>query len=69
MGSQVTALQFSVDFSIVGKIKPGFQHCKGSGRLAGLSTTQVLALAHAARGGNTGVLTPHGITIPHLRTS
>ena len=34
-----------------------------SGPLAGLTITQVLSLAEAALSGNTGVLTPYGITV------
>jgi hypothetical protein len=68
-GTQVTALQFNVDFSSKGIIKPGFSTKKVvSGPLAGLTMTQVLALAEAALSGNTGVLTPYGITVAQLTT-
>jgi hypothetical protein len=65
--SQVAALQFNLDFSKAGIIKVGFANLKVvSGPLAGQTTTQVLALAEAALSGNTGVLTPYGITIAQL---
>jgi hypothetical protein len=68
-GTQVTALQFNVDFSSKGIIKPGFSTKKVvSGPLAGLTMTQVLTLAEAALSGNTGVLTPYGITVAQLTT-
>jgi len=66
-GTQVTALQFNVDFSSKGYIKPGFSSLKvASGPLAGLTTTQVLALAEAAVSGNTSVLNPYSITVAQL---
>ena len=65
--SQVLALRFNVNFSNAGKIKPGFSTTVvQSGPLAGLTTTQVLALANAAVGGNTSVLTPYGLTVAQL---
>src|SRR5262249_47499068 len=66
-GTQVTSLQFNVDFSSAGIIKPGFSTLRVvSGPLAGLTMTQVLALS--ALSGNTGVLTPYGITVAQLNT-
>ena len=62
--SQVLALRFNVNFSSANIIKPGFSSLKvASGPLAGLTTTQVLALANSAISGNTSVLTPYGITV------
>jgi hypothetical protein len=66
---QVLGLKFNVDFSNGGYIKPGFATAVvTTGPLTGLTTTQVLALANSALGGNTSVLTPYGITVKDFTT-
>ena len=63
---QVLALRLSVDFSVAGFKKAGLAALKvQSGKLAGLTVTQVLAMANAVLGGNTGAL-PAGVTISDL---
>src|SRR5262249_36181550 len=63
-GSQVLAFKFNVNYSAAGYVKPGFNNLiVASGPLAGMTTTQVLTLANTALSGNTGVLTPLGLTV------
>lgn len=67
LGGQVLALQLNVDFSIAGLTKPGLPALKvASGKLAGLTVQQVLALANAVLGGNTAALTPYSMTVSQL---
>jgi hypothetical protein len=65
---QVLALRLSVDFSNAGVEKPGLASLKvKSGKLAGLTVSQVLAMANAVLGGNTGAL-PAGVSISDLNS-
>ena len=64
LAGQVLALQLNVDFSTVGITKFGLGNkVVGSGKLAGYTVTQVLALANAVMGG--GAL-PTGVTITDI---
>jgi len=68
-GMHVLSLKLNIDFANAGLTKPGFSTLKVvSGPLAGLTTTQVLALANSALGGNTSVLAPYGITVASFTT-
>lgn len=63
---QVLALKLNVDFSNAGITAPGLAQVKvSSGRLAGRSVSQVLAIAEQVLGGNTSAL-PAGMTISQL---
>ena len=63
---QVLALRLSVDFSNAGYKKAGLAALKvQTGKLAGLTVSQVLAMANAVLGGNTGAL-PVGVSISDL---
>ena len=63
---QVLSLRLSVDFSAAGVTKTGLGSLTVvSGKLAGYTVTQVLALANAVLGGNTGAL-PSGMSISDL---
>ena len=65
---QVLALRLSVDFSTAGITKAGLAGLKlKSGKLAGQTVAQVLALANAVIGGNTGAL-PSGVSISDLNS-
>jgi hypothetical protein len=60
---QVLALRLNVDFSNAGVTKAGLASLKvKSGKLANYTVSQVLVLANAVLGGNTGAL-PTGVTI------
>ena len=64
LAGQVLALQLNVDFSTVGITKFGLgNQIVGSGKLAGYTVAQVLALANAVMGG--GAL-PTGVTISDI---
>ena len=63
---QVLALRLSVDFSNAGITRAGLANLKvASGRLAGYTVGQVLSLANAVLGGNTGAL-PSGLSVSGL---
>lgn len=65
IGGQLLALQLNVDFSQAGITQPGLGALKvKSGKLAGYTVNQVLALANAVVGG-TGAL-PAGVSISDL---
>jgi hypothetical protein len=64
---QVLALQLNVSFSNAGITRKGLSTLTVvSGPLAGKTVSQVLALANTALGGNTGALTPYGLTLSGL---
>jgi len=66
LAGQTLSLQLAADFSTAGVTKAGLGSLKVvSGKLAGQTVTQVLALANVVLGGNTGAL-PAGVSISDL---